>query len=141
MPSSRILVAVSTPWASERLLAIVRDLADRLSATVIVAHVAHSSEQDETESESHMRARQTLATLTSRLSESKIPCEGLLLYGADAPRALLNAIEAQHATLVIMGLSARGGLGRWFATDVPRKVMAGSAVPVLVCPPDFSGTI
>lgn len=141
MPNSRILVAVSTPWASERLFAMVRDLADRLNATVIVAHVAKASEQDETDNEAHIRARQTLATLTSRLAEAKVPAEGLLLYGADVARAILNAAEAQHATLIVLGLSAKGRFSRLFAGDVSQQVLRASPVPVLLYPPDWSGTV
>ena len=120
---------------------MVRDLAERLSATVIVAHVARASEQDETDSEAHHRARQTLATFTSRLAESKIQAEGLLLYGADVARAILNAAEAQHATTIVLGLSAKGRFARWFAGDIPRQIVRESSVPVLLCPPDWSGTI
>jgi len=141
MPNSRILAAVSTPWASERLYAMLHDLSERLEATVIVAHVARASEQDETDSEAHQRARQTLATLTSRLSEAKVPAEGLLLYGADVARAILNAAEAQHATLIVLGLSAKGRFSRLLGGDISQQVMRGSNVPVLLCPPDWSGTI
>jgi nucleotide-binding universal stress UspA family protein len=141
MPSSRILVAVSTPWASERLLGMVRDLAERLGASVIVAHVGKASEQDETDQEAKSRAKQTLAGFTSRLAEAKIPTEGLLLYGADVARAILNAAEAQHATLIVVGLTARGRLSRWLAGDVPQQILRASPVPVLLCPTDWSGTV
>ena len=79
MTGSRILVAVSTPWASEKLFVTVRNLADRLHAAVIVAHVARPTEEDESTDDTRQRADQTLTTLTSRLVEANIPAEALLL--------------------------------------------------------------
>ena len=38
MSKSRLLVAVSSPWASEKFLAPIADIANRLEADVIVAH-------------------------------------------------------------------------------------------------------
>jgi len=40
---SRILVAVSSPWASQRLIETVADLAKRLNAEILVAHVSRPS--------------------------------------------------------------------------------------------------
>jgi nucleotide-binding universal stress UspA family protein len=141
MPSTRILVAVSTPWASEKLFTTVRDLADRLHATVIVAHVAKASEHDESDEEARLRAQQTLTSLTAKLAESNVPAEGLLLYGSDIARAILNATEAQHATLIVLGQTAKGRFARLLAGDVPSQVVRSAAVPVLLCPPEWSGPI
>lgn len=141
MPPSRILVAVSTPWASEKLLATVRDLADRLHASVIVTHVVRASEQDEKDDEPRTRGQQALATLTGKLTEANIPAEGLLLYGSDVARALLNAAEAHHATLIVLGLTAKGRFARFFGGDVPTQVLRASPVPVLLCPPDWVGSV
>ena len=141
MSQSRILVAVSTPWASERLLTMVQNLARRLDAAVIVAHVSKAGEQDETESEIRTRARETLATMTSRLAEANVAAEGLLLYGADVARAILNAAESQNATLLVLGLPVKTGIARFFSTDIPRTILRNCPLPVLTCPPDWSGTI
>lgn len=40
---SRILVAVSSPWAAEKAVDPVTDLAKRLSAEVLVIHVSRPS--------------------------------------------------------------------------------------------------
>lgn len=142
MPSaSRIFVAVSTPWASDKLYLTIRDLADRLSATVIVAHVARPTEEDESTDDTRQRGEQTLASLTSRLAESNIPAEGLLLYGDDIGRAILNAAEAQNATLIVLGLSGKGRVARLLAGDIPQQIVRAAHVPVLLFPPDWSGTI
>ena len=141
MASTRILVSVSSPWASEKLLPMVKDLADRLRATVIVAHVARAAEQDETDEEGKQRAQQTLTSLTGKLSEANIPCEGLLLYGSDVARAILNAAESQHASLIVVGLTAKGPLARLLGGDVPTQILKGATIPVLTCPPEWSGTV
>lgn len=139
--ASRILVAVSSPWASEKLGATIRDLAGRLGASVVVAHVARPTEQDETAEDTRVRGEQALATLTARLVESGVPAEGLLLYGDDIARAILNAADAQHATLIVMGLSGKGPIARLLAGDVPTAVTKASPVPVMLMPADWSGTI
>jgi len=138
---SRILVAVSTPWASEKLVEAVRELAERLEATVVVAHVARPSEQDESDEDTHQRSEQTVQTLVGRLQEAEISAEGLVLYGRDVPRALLNAAGAQNATLMVLGFSARGRLARLFGGDAPQKLLRQTSLPVLLYPPDWSGTI
>jgi len=139
--SSRILVAVSTPWASDKLFVTVRDLADRLGASVVVAHVARPTEEDESTDDTRQRGEQTLSTLTSRLSDANVPAEGLLLYGDDVSRAILNAADAQSATLIVLGLSGKGRVARLLAGDIPQQITRQAHVPVLLFPPDWSGTI
>jgi len=138
---SRLLVAVSTPWASDKLFATVRDLADRLSASVIVAHVARPTERDATEEDTRQRGMQTLEAMTSKLIAANIPAEGLLLHGDDIARAVLNAADAQNATVIVLGLSGRSLVTRWLAGDVPLQILRQAAVPVLIFPPDFVGTV
>ena len=120
---------------------MVQDLARRLDATVIVAHVSRANEQDETESETQTRAKETLSTLTSRLTAANVAAEGLLLYGADVARAILNAAESQHATLLVLGLPVKTGLSKYFGSDIPRTILRNCPIPILLCPPDWSGTI
>lgn len=141
MAKSRILVAVSTPWASDRLVETVRDLANRLEATVVVAHVAHTSDEDKTEEEAKERGQQTLDTLTSKLSETGIDAEGVLLFGDDIARAIINAAAANDTTLIAIGASGKGRMARLLAGDVPQQVMRLCERPLLVFPPDWSGTI
>ena len=141
MARSRILVAVSTPWASDRLVETVRDLAERLEAAVIVAHVAQSSDEDKTEEEAKERGQQTLSTLTTKLTEAGITADGVLLFGDDIARAIINAAEAHDATLMAIGASGKGRMARLLAGDVPQQVMRLCARPLIVFPPDWSGTL
>ena len=141
MAGSRLLVAVSTPWASDKLFTTVCNLADRLNASVVVAHVARPTEQDDSVEDTRLRGEQTLTTLTMRLNEANVPAEGLLLYGDDVARAILNAAEDRHASMIIIGLSGKGRLARLLAGDVPFQIAKQSPVPMLMLPPDWSGTI
>lgn len=141
MPASRILVAVSSPWASDKLFTTIRDLADRLNASVLVAHVAKPTEQDDSVEETRQRGEQALSTLTSRLNDANIPAEGLLLYGDDVARAILNASEEQRVTMIVLGISAKGRISRLLAGDVPQQIARAVGVPLLLLPPDWSGTI
>ncbi|MEX0741811.1 MAG: universal stress protein, partial [Phycisphaeraceae bacterium] len=130
MAGSRILVAVSTPWASDKLCATIEDLADRLEASVIVAHVARPTEEDDSAEETRERGERTLQSLTDRLDHANLPSEKLLLYGDDVGRAILNACDEQQATLIVLGLSGKGRMARLLAGDIPQQIIRQSRVPV-----------
>jgi nucleotide-binding universal stress UspA family protein len=138
---SRILVAVSSPWASEKLCSTIRDLAERLNGSVVVAHVAQPNDDDESEDDVRQRGEQTLSTLTTRLVEAGLTAEGVLLFGDDVARAILNAAEAHDATLIILGASGKGRMARLLAGDVPQQVTRQARLPVLLFPPDWSGMV
>lgn len=141
MSASRILVAVSTPWASEKLFETIRDLAERLDASVVVAHVAQPQEQDQSDADTRQRGELTLSTLTDRLNEADVAAEGVLLFGDDIARAVINAAAAHHATLVVLGASGKGRVARLLAGDVPQQILRTADRPVLIFPPDWSGRV
>jgi nucleotide-binding universal stress UspA family protein len=141
LAASRILIAVSSPWASEKLADTVRDLAQRLKASVVVAHVAQPLDSDDSEDDMRQRGEQTISTLTTRLIESNITAESILLFGDDVGRAVLNAARDQKATIIVLGASGKGRMARLLAGDVPKQVIDNAEVPVLVYPPEWKGTI
>ena len=47
MTGSRLLVAVSSPWASQNVATAIVDLARRLESETLVVHVARSQDEDE----------------------------------------------------------------------------------------------
>lgn len=141
MPHSRIMVAVSTPWAGERLGRTLEDLAGRMNASVVVAHVMQVSEQDETESDARQRGELALASLTRALGDAGVQAEGVLLFGDDVARAILNAAEAHHVTLIAIGASGKGRMARLLAGDVPLQIARQADRPVLIFPPDWSGQV
>lgn len=141
MAKSRILVAVSSPWASEKLAPAVADLTRRLDAEVIVAHVAHVQEEDETESDAKQRGEQTLKVFTSTLVEAGIKAEGVMLFSDDVSKAILNTAKARACTLIVLGLTSKGVIRRLIAGDVPSDIIKQVEVPVLLCPANWAGTI
>lgn len=141
MSESRILVTVSTPWAGEKRFATVRDLAQRLEASVIIAHVTRPTEQPQATRDARRRGERTLSTLTDRLIEAQISAQSVLLFGADIPRAIVNTAQAHQATLIAVSLSGKGPLARLFAGNIPRRVVKHARRPVLLLPADWSGTV
>ncbi len=141
LAKSRVLVAVSSPWASEKLAGPISDLAQRLDAEVIIAHVAHPHEEDESESDARQRGEQTLNILTEVMQGKGVPAEGVMLYSDDIAKALLNTAKARACTLIVLGLTGKGRLKRLIAGDVPANLIRQSEVPVLLFPGTWSGTV
>src|SRR6476660_6015144 len=76
---SRILVAVSSPWASERMVEPLTGLARRLGAEVLVVHVSRPSggqmrEQEQADGEA------AISLLRRELETRSVPVQTLLLF-------------------------------------------------------------
>jgi nucleotide-binding universal stress UspA family protein len=136
-----LLVAVSSPWASEKLATPIVDLAHRLDAEAVVAHVAHSHDQDEHESDARQRGEQTLNLLTENLRRGGITAEGVMLFSDDIAKALINTARARGCTMIVLGLTGKGVLKRLIAGDVPANLIRQADLPVLLCPANWSGTV
>jgi nucleotide-binding universal stress UspA family protein len=139
--SSKILVAVSSPWASEKLVEPISDLAKRLDASAVVAHVATLQEEDEHESDATQRGEQTLKLLTEGLQQTGVSAEGLMLFSDDTPKAIMNTAHARGCTMIVLGLTGKGVLKRLIAGDVPGNIIRQADLPVLLCPANWSGRI
>ncbi len=141
MSSSHILVGVSSPWASEKFTGPIIDLARRLTADVIIAHVAQLQEEDEHESDAKQRGEQTLKLLTDALQEAGIDADGVLLFSDDIPKALLKTARARGCTLIVLGLTGKSMLKRLIVGDVPGNVTRQTDIPVLLFPPNATETV
>ena len=141
MSKSRLLVAVSSPWASEKLTAPLADFARRLGAEVVVAHVAEVKEEDESETDAKSRGEQTLKLLLEGLKNAGITAEGVILFADDVPKALINTAHARACTMIILGLTGKGVFKRLIAGDVPGNIIRMADLPVLLCPANWSGTL
>lgn len=143
--SSRILVAVSSPWASERLAVPVVDLASRLDASVVVTHVAHVQNEDEHESDAKKRGEESLKLLTEELRNLGVETEGVMLFSDDVPKAILNTAKAKECTLIVIGAAEnhvfKGLFKRLLANDVPGAIVRQSDLPVLILPTDWRGPV
>lgn len=138
---SKILIAVSSPWASEKLTTPIADLARRLDAEAVVAHVATMQDEDEHESDATRRGEQTLKLLTEGLREAGVKAEGVMLFSDDTAKAILNTAHARDCTLIVLGLTGKGVLKRLIAGDVPTNIVRQADLPVLLCPANWSGAI
>src|SRR5213593_812979 len=100
---SRILVAVSSPFASQRVADPLADLAKRLGAEVLVIHVSRPSggqmrEQEQADGE------QAISLLRQSLQERGVTVQTLLMFSEDIARAILNVAEERQVTLIALGL-------------------------------------
>ena len=136
-----MLVSVSSPWASEKLVGPIADLAARLDAEVLVAHVATLQDDDDAESDATERGEQTLGLLTKGLREAGVECDGVMLLSDDTPKAILNTARAKGCTAIVLGLTGKGVLKRLIAGDVPANLIRQTDLPVLLLPANWDGTI
>lgn len=145
MAVSRMLVAVSSPWASERFAAPLVDLAQRLGAEVLIAHVAQIQQADKNEADAKARGEATLNLLIDELRETGIEADGVLIFSEDVAKAILNTAKERNCTLIVLGASGdgmlRGLFKRLFSNDVTTSVTRQATVPVLLCPTNWRGTI
>jgi len=139
--NSRLLVAVSSPWASQKLTAPLADLAKRLEAEVLIVHVAQLQDEDEHEADAKQRGEQTLEVLSQGLGEAGVVVEGLMLFSDDVAKAILNTAKARNCTMVVLGLTGKGVLKRLIAGDVPANIIRQASLPVLLCPANWVGAI
>ena len=137
---SRILVAVSSPYAAEKVVDTVGDLAKRLAAEVLVVHVSRPSggqmrEQEQADGE------QAIRFLRERLQDRGLVVQDLLMFSDDIARAILNTALEREATLIVLGLTGKNVFARLLAGNVPVELIKNTKIPVLILPPDWSRQI
>ena len=134
------MVAVSSPWASERIAEPLGDLARRLAAEVLVVHVSRPSggqmrEQEQADGES------AISLLRQKLEEKGVNVQTLLMFSDDIARAILNTAIERGVTLIVLGLTGKNVFARLLAGNVPVELIKNTRIPVLLFPPDHKGTI
>ena len=137
---SRILVAVSSPWAAKKVAEPLADLARRLSAEVLVIHVSRPSggqmrEQEQADGEAAIRL------LREYLQERNIVVQDLLMFSDDIARAILNTAVEREVTMIVLGLTGKNVFARLLAGNVPVEMIKNTPIPVLILPPDWSKTV
>jgi nucleotide-binding universal stress UspA family protein len=137
---SRILVAVSSPYAAEKVAETIGDLAKRLTAEVLVVHVSRPSggqmrEQEQADGE------QAIRFLRERLQDRGLVVQDLLMFSDDIARAILNTALEREATLIVLGLTGKNVFARLLAGNVPVELIKNTKIPVLILPPDWSRQI
>src|SRR5947209_17388116 len=134
---SRILLAVSSPWAAQKALDPMSDLARRLAAEVLVVHVSRPSagqlrEQEQADGEAAIRF------LREKLQERDLVVQDLLMFSDDIARAILNTAVERDATMIVLGLTGKNVFARLLAGNVPVELIKNTKVPVLILPPDWT---
>ena len=134
---SRILVAISSPYAAQRVVDCIGDLAKRLAAEVLVVHVSRPSggqmrEQEQADGEAAIRF------LRDRLQERGVAVQDLLLFSDDIARAILNTAVEREVTMIVLGLTGKNVFARLLAGNVPVELIKNTRIPVLILPPDWS---
>src|SRR5215469_17409365 len=137
---SRILVAVSSPWAAEKNADTIGDLAKRLGAEVLVVHVSRPSggqlrDQEQADGESAIRL------LRDKLQQKSIAVQDLLMFSDDIARAIINTAVEREVSLIVLGLTGKNVFARLLAGNVPVELIKNTRIPVLLFPPDFKGSI
>ncbi len=138
---SRMLIAVSSPWASQKLASPIADMAKRLDAEGVIAHVAQLHDEDEHETDAQQRGEQTLQLLNDQLNEAGVTVESLMLFADDVSKAILNTAKARSCTMIVLGLTGKGVLKRLIAGDVPANIVRQADMPVLLCPANWNGSL
>ncbi len=134
------MIAVSSPWASERIAEPLGDMAKRLGAEVLVVHVSRPSggqmrEQEQADGES------AISLLRQKLEEKGVNVQTLLMFSDDIARAILNTAVERQVTLIVLGLTGKNVFARLLAGNVPVELIKNTKVPVLLFPPDHKGGI
>ena len=134
---SRILVAVSSPWAAEKIADTIGDLAKRLGAEVLVVHVSRPSggqlrDQEQADGEAAIRL------LRDKLQQKSIAVQDLLMFSDDIARAILNTSVERDVSLIVLGLTGKNVFARLLAGNVPGELIKNTRIPVLILPPDWN---
>lgn len=137
---SRILVAVSSSYASQKIAGPLGDLASRLGAEVVAVHVSRPSggqlrEQEQVEGES------AISLLREQLQARGVVVQTLLLFSDDIARAIINTAAEREATLIVLGLTGKNVFARLLAGNVPVELIKNTKIPVMLLPPEWTGTV
>ena len=137
---SRIMVAVSSPWAAQKLVDTIADLARRLAAEVLVVHVSRPSAGQMREQE-QAAGEEAIHLLREKLRERHVAVQDLLMFSDDIARAILNTAVEREVTLIVLGLTGKNVFARLLAGNVPVELIRQTKIPVLILPPDWNQTV
>ena len=137
---SRILVAISSKQAAERLVAPVADLAKRMDADVVVVHVSRPSSGQLREQEEY-DGSDAVKALQDGVVTRNVAVQTLLLFSDDIAQAILNTAEEQKASMICLGLTGKNVFARLLAGNVPVELIKNTKIPVLLLPPDWNKEI
>jgi len=134
------MVAVSSPWAAQKAIEPIGDLARRMNAEILVVHVSRPSagqmrEQEQADGEA------AINLLREKLQEKGVVVQTLLLFSDDIARAILNTAVDREVSMIALGLTGKNIFARLLAGNVPVELIKNTRIPVLLIPPDWNGTL
>ena|SRR5688572_5276422 len=137
---TRLLVAVSSPWAAQKIVDCITDLAKRLNAEVLAVHVSRPSggqmrDQEQADGEA------AISFLRGALEKNNITVQTLLMFSDDIARAVLNTATEHEVSMIVLGLTGKNVFARLLAGNVPVELIKNTKIPVLLLPPDWSGNV
>ncbi len=138
---SRILIAVSSPLASERVVNPVADLAKRLGAEVLVVHVTRPSTGSASRDGGSGEGEEAVRILGQKIRGRGVPTQTLLMFSDDVAQAILNTAVEREVTLIVLGLTGKNVFARMIAGNVPVELIRDTKIPVMLLPPDYKGTV
>ena len=131
----RILVATDFSLCSLNALEHAEGLAEKLKAEVILLHVeAVRVAGSKTAEVSHAAAEHQLARTTEHLRSHSLKVRSLLRMGAP-DEEILNAVQAERPSLVVMGTHGRKGIAHMLLGSVAERVVRSAPCPVLTVGP------
>lgn len=137
---SRLLIAVSSPWAAQKVVDPVALLATQLNAEVLVVHVSRPSagqmrEQEQADGEA------AISLLRESLQQREVAVQTLLMFSDDIARAILNTAVERDVSMIVLGLTGKNVFARLLAGNVPVELIKNTKIPVLLLPPDWNGSL
>jgi nucleotide-binding universal stress UspA family protein len=130
---ARILVAVDFSPGSQQALALAEEVARRFAAEVAVLHVDEAlsvipgSDLAETR---RVAAERALEDATAELRRKDIRARPILRSGLAAIE-IVEAANAEHADLLVLGTHGRTGLAHVLLGSVAERVVRTAPCPVL----------
>jgi nucleotide-binding universal stress UspA family protein len=144
-----ILVPVDGSEFSLRALDIAIDLARRLGAAIVVCHVVDLTKAASLSSGEAQLVEECLEMLESdgrrivdaavERAKATVPTSSRVVEGSPVDEIQRLAAELEPI-FVVIGSHGRTGLNRLIMGSVAEGVVRGSAVPVLIVPPERAGS-
>ncbi len=137
---TRLLVAVSSPWAAQKIVDCMTDLAKRMSAEVLVVHVSRPSggqmrDQEQADGEA------AISYLRGHLEKNGVTVQTLLMFSDDIARAVLNTAMEHEVSMIVLGMTGKNVFARLLAGNVPVEMIKNTKIPILLLPPDWNRSI
>jgi len=132
-------VAVSSPWAGQRLGPVAGQIARGLDYEVVIAHVARATDEDRTESEAKQRGEESMRVVALALNEGGIANQSVMLFSDHVAKAVANLARDRSCQMILAGHAPLRGIRGLFRRDVGSELVRLAEVPVLLCPASWEG--